>query len=254
VARERPDLGWLDVSTDGEKPDAAEAPRLTSSPAARARRIGGASHPATGRRPSPGPSASASAAPAAPEATAPAPHRPSPVPGPSTVRRPRTTPLQRLAILVAGLLVIALAAADVLLWQPWHHEQTAAEQRERLIASVNPAVAKVVSYDYRHIDQDTAAAAAYLAEPFRDEYQRSIKTTIRAQALKLKSVVQGEVGSSGITSVTDDGKQATVLVLGQQTITNTLHPATNPERDPISVRVTLTLVHGRWLISKMDLV
>ncbi len=172
----------------------------------------------------------------------------------STVRRPRTTPLQRLAVLVAGLQVIALAAADVLLWHPWRHEQTAAEQRERLIASVNPAVAKVVSYDYRHIDQDTATAAAYLAEPFRDEYQRSIKTTIRAQALKLKSVVQGEVGSSGITSVTDDGKQATVLVLGQQTITNTVHPATNPERDPISVRVTLTLVHGRWLISKMDLV
>jgi Mce-associated membrane protein len=238
------------VSTDDEKPDAAEASRPTSSPAARARRIGGASHPATGRRPSPGPSA----APVAPEADAPAPHRPSPVPWPSTVRRRRTTPLQRLAILVAGLLVIALAVADVLLWQPWHHDQTVAEQRERLIASVNPAVAKVVSYDYRHIDQDTAAAAANLAEPFRDEYQRSIKTTIRAQALKLKSVVQGEVGSSGITSVTDDGKQATVLVLGQQTITNTLHPATNPERDPISVRVTLTLVHGRWLISKMDLV
>ncbi|HYU04335.1 MAG TPA: hypothetical protein VEL02_10885 [Jatrophihabitantaceae bacterium] len=193
-------------------------------------------------------------APAAPEAKAPAPHRPSPMPWPSPVRRPRTTPLQRLTILVAGLLVIALAAADVLLWHPWHHEQTAAEQRERLIASVNPAVAKVVSYDYRHIDQDTAAAAAYLAEPFRDEYQRSIKTTIREQALKLKSVVHGEVGSSGITSVTDDGKQATVLVLGQQTITNTQHPATNPERDPISVRVTLTLVHGRWLISKMDLV
>ncbi len=241
------------MSTDDEKPDAADAPRLASSPAARARRIGGASHPATGRRPSPGPSA-APAAPAAAEATAPALHRPSPVPSPSVVRRPRTTPLRRLAILVAGLLVIALAAADILFWHPWHHDQTAAEQRERLIASVNPAVAKVVSYDYRHIDQDTAAAAAYLAEPFRDEYQRSIKTTIRAQALKLKSVVQGEVGSSGISSVTDDGKQATVLVLGQQTITNTLHPATNPERDPISVRVTLTFVHGRWLISKMDLV
>jgi Mce-associated membrane protein len=155
---------------------------------------------------------------------------------------------------VAGMLVIALAVADVLLWRPWHHEQTVAEQRERLIASVNPAVAKVVSYDYRHIDQDTAAAAAVLSEPFSDEYQRSVKTTIRARALKLKSVVEGEVGSSGITSVTDDGKQATVLVLGQQTITNTLHPAPNPEIDPLSLRVTVSLVHGKWLISKLDLV
>lgn len=153
---------------------------------------------------------------------------------------------------MAGVVVIALAAVDVLVWHPWQHKQTVAEQRERLAASVSAAVPKVVSYDYRHIDQDAAAAEAYLAEPFKDEYHKAIETTVKASAAKQKAVVTGEIGSFGITSVTGDGNQATVLVLGQQTITSTLHP--QGEHDPISLRVTVSLVHGKWLISKLDLV
>jgi Mce-associated membrane protein len=272
------------VSTEDERPDAVgppESPRPGSAAAraaSRARRIGSGSRPVPGRRPSPGlPAQRPGIEPVLPGAEPPRPGiEPVPAgaepsrsgaepsrsgvepdvpvawrPSPGRAARGSAT-LPWLAALLAATVALALAVADLLVWHPWHHEQSVAEQRERLLAAVRPAVTRVVSYDYRHFDQDTAAAAASLAEPFRDEYQRSVRTTIRAQALERKSVVKGEVGSVGITAVTDDGKQATVLVLGEQTITNTLQP--QGEHDPISVRVTVQLVHGKWLISKIDLV
>ena len=51
-------------------------------------------------------------------------------------------------------------------------------------------------------------------------------------------------------TVSADGKQVTVVVFGQQKVTNTSLSA--PRIDPFRVRATMDLVAGHWLVSKFD--
>jgi Mce-associated membrane protein len=147
------------------------------------------------------------------------------------------------------LLVVGLAVADAALFQDWRNRPGTAEQRERLVASVNQAVAKILSYDYRHLDADQSAAASHLTGKFRGQYITSMNTTIKKNAPPARAVVVGEVGTSAITSVSGDGRQAVLLVLGQQTVTNAAQQT--PRYDMVNLRVTAQLVHGTWLIADL---
>jgi len=150
---------------------------------------------------------------------------------------------------VAAALVVVLAVVDVLLWQRWHDQPTKAESRERLVASVNAAVSKILSYDYRHLDADESAASTYLTGTFKDQYVASMNTTIKKGAPPAEAVVVGKVGWTALTSVSGDGNQAVALVLGQQKVTNTVQKT--PRYDMVSLRVTAQLVRGKWLVSDL---
>jgi Mce-associated membrane protein len=227
--------------------------------ASRARRIGGNVHaeaPADG------------AAPPAPD-TAPAPDtvpvstpkpgpRPSPVPHSGTearagdvrehaIRSVRARPW--IAAIAAFVLVVGLAVADVALLQDRRNRPGTAEQRQRVVAEVNQAVVTILSYDYRHLDADESAAASHLTGTFKDQYLASMNTTIKKNAPPAKAVVVGEVGTSAITSVSGDGTQAVLLVLGQQTVTNASQKS--PRYDMVNLRVTAQLVHGTWLVADL---
>jgi Mce-associated membrane protein len=154
-----------------------------------------------------------------------------------------------IAAIVAAALVVGLAVADVTLFQEWRNRPGTAQQRERLVASVNQSVAKILSYDYRHLDADENAAAAHLTGTFKNQYVASMDTTIKKNAPPAKAVVVGEVGTSAITSVSGDGTQAVLLVLGQQTVTNAAQKT--PRYDMVNLRVTAQLVHGTWLIADL---
>ena len=150
---------------------------------------------------------------------------------------------------IAAALVVALAVVDVVLLQSWRNQPDKAERREQLVASVNTAVARILSYDYRHLAADQSAAAAHLTGTFKAQYVTSMNTTIKPGAPAAKAVVIGQVGESSITSVSGDGKQAVLLVLGQQTVTNTQQKT--PRYDMVNLRVTAQLVHGKWLVSDL---
>jgi Mce-associated membrane protein len=62
--------------------------------------------------------------------------------------------------------------------------------------------------------------------------------------------VQAQTDSAGVETVSADGKQVSVVVFGQQKVTNTALSA--PRIDPFRVRATMTLVDGHWLVSKFD--
>lgn len=154
-----------------------------------------------------------------------------------------------IAAIVAAVLVVGLAVADVTLFQEWRNRPGTAQQRERLVASVNQSVARILSYDYRHLDADETAAASHLTGTFRNQYVASMNTTIKKNAPPAKAVVVGEVGTSAITSVSGDGTQAVLLVLGQQTVTNAAQKT--PRYDMVNLRVTAQLVHGTWLVADL---
>jgi Mce-associated membrane protein len=239
--------------------------------ASRARRIGGNVHseaPADGAAPAPDGAApapdtapaldTAPAADAVPVSTPKPGPRPSPVPHSGTevragdvrehaIRGVRARPW--IAAIAAFVLVVGLAVADGALLQDRRNRPGTAEQRQRVVAEVNQAVATILSYDYRHLDADESAAASHLTGTFKDQYIASMNTTIKKNAPPAKAVVVGEVGTSAITSVSGDGTQAVLLVLGQQTVTNGSQKT--PRYDMVNLQVTAQLVHGTWLVADL---
>ena len=74
--------------------------------------------------------------------------------------------------------------------------------------------------------------------------------TIKPTAAKVHAVVQAQTDGAGVEAVSADGKQVTVVVFGEQKVTNT--SLSQPRIDLFRVRVTLDLVAGQWLVSKFD--
>jgi len=101
--------------------------------------------------------------------------------------------------------------------------------------------------DYRHLDA-TGGRVGYLTGKFKDQTSPRWNTTIKPGASG-RHACHRRGGLLAVTSVSGDGKQAVLLVLGQQTVTNTTQK--QPRYDVVSLRVTAQLVHGKWLVADL---
>lgn len=159
------------------------------------------------------------------------------------------------AAVAAALLVLDLAVLShrVLgaktLWLVGTASPSSSEVRDQLMSTVKSDVATVISYDYRHLDQDEKAASALTTGQYQRDYVTTMDRLIKPQAPTQKAVVAGQVGKAGLMSMTANGQQAQVLVYAQQTVTNV--SLSQPRQDVVSLIVTLDKVDGHWLISAM---
>ena len=160
---------------------------------------------------------------------------------------PRQAPLWLVVLL--GLLVLAGAAAvAVAATLPSGAGSTG--ERDRALAAAKSEVPLILSYDYANFDAGLAKAKAQLTGRAVTDYVTAMTQTIKPAATKVKAVVQAQTDGAGVESVSPDGRQVTVVVFGEQKVTNTSLSA--PRTDLFRVRATLDLVGGRWLVSKFD--
>jgi Mce-associated membrane protein len=145
--------------------------------------------------------------------------------------------------------VLALAGLDgwLLTSQPGSGSRA---QRDQALSTAKSAVPLVLSYDYRHFDSDVAAAKARLTGRAVNDYVQAMARTIKPTATKVHALVQAQTDGAGVEAVSSDGNQVTVVVFGEQKVTNT--SLTAPRIDLFRVRVTLDRVRGQWLVSKFD--
>jgi Mce-associated membrane protein len=104
----------------------------------------------------------------------------------------------------------------------------------------------VLSYDYRHLDADFAAAQALTAQPFTGEYQRTTTKAVRPVAVKNAAVVKASLSAAGVVRATPD--RAVVLAFVNQTTTSSRLQRPQVDQN----RVELTMVRsgsGRWLVA-----
>jgi Mce-associated membrane protein len=244
-----PDGGAASDVADELRP--ADRPR--PSPTSRARRTAAAS---TGARPSPRPSPGPSATTSTPGVAKPG--SDDPVGSDELVdvevrapKKPRVAG-PRDTLWLAGGLAAAVAALIVLnvLLLTWHKKGDPTNDRERVLAAAKSAVPVILSYNYQHFDSDTAAGSGQLTGRAKDDYQKAMSTTIKPAATQTKAVVEALVDTAGIESVSDSGKQVSMIVFGQQKVTNTAVSA--PRTDPFRIRVIMDRVDGKWLVSKFD--
>jgi Mce-associated membrane protein len=155
------------------------------------------------------------------------------------------------AWLVAALAVLLLALAGLDGWLLVSRPDSGSKsEREQALSTAKTAVPLILSYNYQHFDSDLSVAKARLTGRAVTDYVQAMTKTIEPAASKVHAVVQAQTDGAGVEAVSGNGRQVTVVVFGEQKVTNT--SLTAPRIDLFRVRVTLDLVAGQWLVSKFD--
>ncbi|MFN2562509.1 MAG: hypothetical protein ABR571_14610 [Jatrophihabitans sp.] len=249
-----------------EEPD-SPAPKTppAASAAARARRIGGrvgprpAPPPAAGPDPTapgvalgkpaktgePGRSASSpsAGAPSAPPADPDAPPVVPVIPG--WLRWLPAEMLTAAALIMAVLMIVFSHGV-------WWGTASGNSVREEMLAAAKTCTVKTNTYKYTELPAYSAAVKQCTTGRLTGQINRTITTVIKKYAGPLKAVQTAHISRGAIESVSPHGKQWTVLVFGQLSVTNSNEP--KGRTDPFAAEVTMEKVHGKWLMSGLQTV
>ncbi|MFI6013958.1 hypothetical protein ACIBAG_35000 [Streptomyces sp. NPDC051243] len=169
----------------------------------------------------------------------------------------RSTPGRRglLTALLGVLLVAGLVAAAVLGWQYWDARRTETARTEAL-AAAKKAAPIVLSYDYRRLDKDFAAARAHLTGDFREEYAKTTKTVVGPTAQKYRGVVKATVaapasGGAPAASVVSASPEKVVVLLFVNQVTESTQ-VSGARVDLNRVRLTMSRAAEGWKVSGVD--
>lgn len=147
---------------------------------------------------------------------------------------------------LTALLVVLLGAAGFLGFRSVEAGEVQ-DARDDAVAVAERAVAAVLSYDHRTVEQDLAAGKAYATGDFLDEY-RAATADLAEQAERGQVVVAARVLSTAV--VDGDGDRVVVLVFADQSTTR--KDAPEPRLDQVRLRLTMLPVDGSWRIAELD--
>lgn len=189
--------------------------------------------------------------PSAERAVAPARERTAKEPKPATGSRLPLVPAWVLivAAVLAALGVATATLASVQAGEPVSDEtgsfmeQSAGEARAAAVRAIVP----VLSFDYRTLDQDGAAARSYMTSAYQDEKYDPLFAVIEENAPNTQTVVSVQVVDSAIVRTGED--RVDVLVFMDRPTTN------RQSREPVVYKdqatVTMAKVDGQWLVDDL---
>ncbi|MEU6879122.1 hypothetical protein [Streptomyces sp. NPDC046712] len=183
------------------------------------------------------------------------PNEPEATPDPKPTARTAGRP-GRLGAVLAVLVVLGVVATAMLGWRYREAERTA-QARAAALTAAHKAAPAVLSYDYRHLDRDFAAARAHLTDPFLDQYAKTTQTVVAPTAKQYRGVVKATVAkppgddaapAASVVSASPD--RAVILLFMNQLTTST--QVTTPRLDLNRVRMTLISTPQGWKVSALD--
>lgn len=147
------------------------------------------------------------------------------------------------------LCVVAAAVLGGLLLQRQGREATESA-RTAAISAARAAASDILGYDYRSVEASIRRARASTTGAFRTEYDKTAKTLL-PQSKQLKAIVQATVGSAAAIDTRRD-RVVVLLFVDQATVKQVPGEKTPTTRiDQSRVRLTMTRVDGRWLVSEL---
>lgn len=152
--------------------------------------------------------------------------------------------------MVTGLVAAGLLAGT------WRQDGRTRQARTQALAAARDAAPVILSYDYRHLDQDFAAAATRLTGPFLDQYRRTTGSVVAPTARQYHAVVKATVakpasgGDDSVSVVSASPDRVVVLLFVNQVTESTR--ITGPRLDLNRVRLTLARTSGGWKVSAVD--
>jgi len=149
------------------------------------------------------------------------------------------------AVLPALALLLA-AAAGYLKWQEVS-ARTDGIARIESVAAAKDATIAILSYKPETAERDLDAAGDRLTGTFKNSYAQLTHDVVIPGAREKHISAVAKV--PGVASVSASSNHAVVLLYVDQTIV----VGSDPPSDTVSsVRVTLTKIHDRWLVSEFD--
>lgn len=146
--------------------------------------------------------------------------------------------------LLATLAVLALALGGATGYVATTPSDSSVEDATRAAqAAAERAVVPILSYDYRRLDEDQAAARPLMTEDYREEYDKLFEV-LQQNAPRTRTVVGVEVVASGV--VRGGTERAEFLVFLDRPTTNAENKQPVVYKD--QVRVQMENVEGDWLV------
>jgi Mce-associated membrane protein len=147
---------------------------------------------------------------------------------------------------LAAVLVLALTGALTLV--ALGRRADAVEQaRGQALRAASAGAARILSYDYRHLDADFAAGRALTTGAIADQYASTTGDAVAKLAAQTKATVVAQVAAAGLQRASAD--QVVVLLFVNQTTTS--NRLERPQVDQNRVEMTMVKKQGRWLISQV---
>ncbi|WP_255450371.1 h domain protein [Skermania sp. ID1734] len=154
---------------------------------------------------------------------------------------------RQLAVGLGGIVVVALIVANVLLGLAYMHDRQSEQARTDAVAAASSEAEAMLGYDFNTVDKSLPKAADGLTGDFRGQYMNLVNGTIIPGAKEKQLTVK--VSVQGAAVVDARPSDATVLLFLNQVTTSKDSPkaATTGSR----VRVQMSKVDGRWLVSNL---
>ena len=147
---------------------------------------------------------------------------------------------------LAVLLVATLAVGGVLGQKVWSNHQDE-QGRDAAAGAASKAAALVLSYDYRRLKQNFAAARATLTPDFATKFDATTKV-VGDQAVKTKATVKADVREVSVSNSSPD--VVNVLLFVNQTTTSTVTQG-KPRVDMNRARFTMVRSGNGWLVQEV---
>lgn len=154
----------------------------------------------------------------------------------------------RLHWLLAAALVAALALSG---YEGWlllrqHQKDVAAAQA---LTAAEKYVVTLTSVDSNTLDKHVADVLDGSTGEFNDRYARTAASQHRQHVVNNRVTTHGKVVESAVKSATTNKVQ--VLLMVDQSVSSLATP--EPQIDRSRIKVTMQEVHGRWLVSDVEL-
>ena len=154
----------------------------------------------------------------------------------------------RITVTVAAVLFVAFAVTAGVLGQRLYQDRVRAANSSDVLKIVPRYASQVLSFDYRQLDANLAAARPLLSGPYRKDYQQSMSDHAAAWK-KYHYVVKSSIASAGVSKAS--GSQVVVVAFVDQSVSaGTTKIGT--AQDLIRLRMTIQRQDGKWLLTRLD--
>jgi Mce-associated membrane protein len=151
------------------------------------------------------------------------------------------------ALIVAAALIAGLIGALVVAEVGLARANALSDARNAALATATTFSTEISSYDYHHLDHDFKLATDHATARLRSDITAA-SARLEPVFVKYQATAVGRVVGAGVSDATTD--RATVVVLVDQTLTNSSAPTPRLDRN----RLVLTLTHSNagWLVDRVD--
>jgi Mce-associated membrane protein len=147
----------------------------------------------------------------------------------------------------AGVLALLLVASAIWLYSGTASRRANETSRAEAVAVARESIVEMLSYQPATAEKKLTAARDRLTGPFLDDYNQLIQTVVIPGAKQKKITATAEVPAAA--AVSGGADHAVVLAYVDQSLAV---GSAAPTRTNSSVRVTMEMVDGRWLIAGFD--